>query len=659
MTNKLFHLTSEFKSIESEDEDLKVQGFANTTDKDRVGDVVLKEAWQKGGLENYMNNPILLFNHNYDKPVGRVTSSKITDKGLFVEASISKAAGDVYNMVKEGILKAFSIGFRIKDADYDKEEDIFSVKDLELHEISVVSVPANQYSLFALAKSFENAEEYEKFKSEFTADSRDGNISDDVIADADTSDVNNVKITKSEETNKEILDMTSDELKDFAASVAEKTAASIAMKQAETKAAEMKAAEEAEVKATAQAAEKQSIIEAGMSGAEKLITEVETRVTEKSEELGKVVADLHEELKAKSEEIQSIRDGKMKFADRAVSGELAQSDFEKAYFLSKAMGRRIDETKFARDLTEKAEVGDAFSPAAASHRTYEEQVTTQLQRDMQAKMVLEPLFQKIQMNAATMVMPVEGTAAAATWVAEAARGNAASTGTATAPSLSEITLTTDKLAAKSYLNDEADEDAVLALIPIIRRQLAEGMAKTIEYSISGAITSGGSAYSPSGWNDLEDAAGANAGGTMLASGTVASAQLLNARQNMGVYGVNPSDVIYIVSQKVWYDLLDDTAWADVSQVGAADAMKLQGEVGSIYGSKVIVSTAFDAAANAKTYAYALNPAGFLMPQLRAPSVQSEYSVEKQLRTIVSTQRIGFKQLHSGATYVKRCAYTGA
>ena len=60
MTNKLFHLTSEFKSIESEDEDLKVQGFANTTDKDRVGDVVLKEAWQKGGLENYMNNPTSL-----------------------------------------------------------------------------------------------------------------------------------------------------------------------------------------------------------------------------------------------------------------------------------------------------------------------------------------------------------------------------------------------------------------------------------------------------------------------------------------------------------------------------------------------------------------------------------------------------------------------
>jgi hypothetical protein len=37
---------------------------------------------QKAGLENFKANPIILFNHNYDKPIGRATDVKVTDKGL-------------------------------------------------------------------------------------------------------------------------------------------------------------------------------------------------------------------------------------------------------------------------------------------------------------------------------------------------------------------------------------------------------------------------------------------------------------------------------------------------------------------------------------------------------------------------------------------------
>ena len=41
----------------------------------------------------------------------------------------------------------------------------FVVKDLELLEISVVSVPMNQDSLFSLAKAFDNEEDYLEFKN--------------------------------------------------------------------------------------------------------------------------------------------------------------------------------------------------------------------------------------------------------------------------------------------------------------------------------------------------------------------------------------------------------------------------------------------------------------------------------------------------------------
>ena len=39
--------------------------------------------------------------------------------------------------------------------------------------MSVVSVPANQTAVFSIAKSFDNMEEYEKFKQQFTADTAD------------------------------------------------------------------------------------------------------------------------------------------------------------------------------------------------------------------------------------------------------------------------------------------------------------------------------------------------------------------------------------------------------------------------------------------------------------------------------------------------------
>ena len=98
--------------------------MASTADFDRAGDTIDANAWTKGGLNNFEKNPIILFNHNYDKPIGRATGLKVTDNGLELKAKISKSAPDhVAQLVKEGILGAFSVGFRVKDADYQEETD--------------------------------------------------------------------------------------------------------------------------------------------------------------------------------------------------------------------------------------------------------------------------------------------------------------------------------------------------------------------------------------------------------------------------------------------------------------------------------------------------------------------------------------------------------
>ncbi|HCD68731.1 MAG TPA: HK97 family phage prohead protease, partial [Bacteroidetes bacterium] len=64
--------------------------------------------WQKGGLKNFEKNPIILFNHDYDRPIGRATGMKAGDLGLELEAKISKSApANVAELVKDGVLGAF------------------------------------------------------------------------------------------------------------------------------------------------------------------------------------------------------------------------------------------------------------------------------------------------------------------------------------------------------------------------------------------------------------------------------------------------------------------------------------------------------------------------------------------------------------------------
>ena len=160
MSSKIYHWTSTFKALgETDDGGVEIKGSASTNGLDRAGDIIEADAWTKGGLENFKANPIILFNHNYDKPIGRAKELKVTENGLEISAKISKGAGDnVTQLIKYGVLGAFSVGFKVKDADYMTETDGYKIKDAELFEVSVVSVPCNQGATFGLSKSFDNME---------------------------------------------------------------------------------------------------------------------------------------------------------------------------------------------------------------------------------------------------------------------------------------------------------------------------------------------------------------------------------------------------------------------------------------------------------------------------------------------------------------------
>jgi hypothetical protein len=120
--------------------------------------------------------------------------------------------------------------------------------------------------------------------------------------------------------------------------------------------------------------------------------------------------------------------------------------------------------------------------------------------------------------------------------------------------------------------------------------------------------------------------------------------LLQARKDMGKYGIMPEDVAYIVSQKRYYDLLADPEFADITDVGSDVATKITGTIGAVYGSPVIVSDNFEAEANGASVAYAVNLRNYVIPRLRGVAVEQDYEVGNQRRVIVASQSLGFNEL---------------
>ena len=668
---KIFHWTNTFKTLgEDDDGGINIRGLASTNSLDRAGDVINHDAWTKsGGLDGFKQNPVILFNHNYDRPIGRATSMEVTKEGLELGAKISKSAGDVRNLIKDGVLGAFSVGFRVKDAEYNEETDGFEIKDAELFEVSVVSVPANQTAMFSLAKSFDSMEEYQEFKNLFINNKEADQFNKIETPKATVKPVSQEKPMSNDNDAPSMID-----LKAYAEEVATKTAAKIAMAQAEKDAKEKAEADEEAKFIASEKAEQdkvKTIVEAGMEGAERLTKDLEDRVSTRHEDLEKVVEELRTDLTEKKEEIEAIRASKRVFGrDNPDWKKAYEADINDAWTLGLATGKGWD-TKLGQNTLEKV---NAHSGVGVSSADFEQTVSTNVERDIQLALVLAPLFREIPMTSATQIIPILPDAGYAEFLSAQAitgtspHGNLAQRGdTYGTPwggvDLTERTLSTKKLVSQSYLGNETEEDAIMPILPLIRESIVRSHARAVENAMllgnnaDGAFGTSGASFDGL-WHLAEADSDVTQTSTAFASDSVTAAELLALRKNMGKYGINPSDVVYIVSSTVYFNLLEDAEFQDVNLVGNM-ATKLNGEIGSVFGSKVIVCDEFPAAAVNMPAAIAVYAQNYVVPRLRGMTIESDYEVALQRRVLVASQRIGFTDMIDGATTKWAYQYKGS
>lgn len=122
---------------------------------DRMGDVIETSGWE---LENFKKNPIALFNHNSNFPIGRWSNPRAGDDGLrshlqLAPEGTSQRIDEIRRLVDAGILRAVSVGFLPRKSEpLTKDGDGLRFTRSELVECSLVSIPANPNAL-AVARS--------------------------------------------------------------------------------------------------------------------------------------------------------------------------------------------------------------------------------------------------------------------------------------------------------------------------------------------------------------------------------------------------------------------------------------------------------------------------------------------------------------------------
>lgn len=149
-------LVSHFKMSEASRGGVNIEGWANKAVVDRGGDIINKEAWN---LDNFHKNAMILYNHDRDKPIGKAIKVEPRDEGLYIKARISGSSDPeitkIRDLIREGILNTFSVGFDCKREEK-SEGGVNEIKEAELFEVSVVTLPMNQDSTFTVSKKLED-----------------------------------------------------------------------------------------------------------------------------------------------------------------------------------------------------------------------------------------------------------------------------------------------------------------------------------------------------------------------------------------------------------------------------------------------------------------------------------------------------------------------
>ncbi|MBA4541973.1 phage major capsid protein [Thermoactinomyces daqus] len=230
--------------------------------------------------------------------------------------------------------------------------------------------------------------------------------------------------------------------------------------------------------------------------------------------------------------------------------------------------------------------------------------------------------------------------------------------------IDNVTLTASKLAANVPVSTEEGEDAIIAVLPEIRAAIAEGLAKNEEEFFLNGTINGGMAVSGTGI--IGGAGVTKEAGSANTSATAATQQefdtaLSDALKAMGVYGIDPAELLFFVGINTYYDYLyNNPNIQQISQYGS-NAVLVSGEVGRYKGMPILVTSGVrkiaDGGENTTSSESNLivNKRSVLLGDRRTLTIKSQDYIDQDITKLVGTQRIAYAVpagLNAGVAVVK-------
>ena len=157
MFKKSFELN--VKELHDENGERSFTGYGSTFGNvDHVGDIVKAGAFDKS-LDLHKSKgtmPAMLIHHDLNRPIGIWKSMVEDSHGLLVEGKLTKGvrdADEAYALLKDGALHSMSIGYRVINEEYDRKTGVNTLNEISLHELSLVTLPANASAVISSVKN--------------------------------------------------------------------------------------------------------------------------------------------------------------------------------------------------------------------------------------------------------------------------------------------------------------------------------------------------------------------------------------------------------------------------------------------------------------------------------------------------------------------------
>jgi HK97 family phage major capsid protein/HK97 family phage prohead protease len=139
-----------------DDAERTIEGIASTPSIDSFNTVI-----EPQGAEFKLPIPVL-YQHNSRQPIGWVQQAKVSDEGIRVKLQIAKAGvadfvDEAWSLIKAKLVRGLSVGFETIEENFDKKLDGFRITKWRWHELSTVTIPANQDATITAVRSVDEA----------------------------------------------------------------------------------------------------------------------------------------------------------------------------------------------------------------------------------------------------------------------------------------------------------------------------------------------------------------------------------------------------------------------------------------------------------------------------------------------------------------------